>query len=86
MEVLYYTRNKCELCKEGKLLLQLLQEDYPFKIIEKDIDASDELTEKFGLMIPVVEVCDEIIQYGRIDLLALEDKLKDYMHRKQYTC
>ncbi|MBD8006516.1 glutaredoxin family protein [Bacillus norwichensis] len=82
MEVLYYTRNKCELCNEGKLLLQLLQEDYPFKIIEKDIDDSDELTERFGLMIPVVEISGEIVQYGRIDLLDLEDKLKDYTNRK----
>ncbi len=82
MEVLYYTRKKCELCHEGKLLLQLLQEEYPFTIIEKDIDDSDELTEKFGLMIPVVEMSGEIVQYGRIDLLALEDKLKDYTNRK----
>ncbi|RWR13168.1 glutaredoxin family protein [Siminovitchia fortis] len=77
MEVNYYTRNKCELCEEGKLLLQLLQEEYPFEIIEKDIDASDELTEKFGLMIPVVEINGEIVQYGRIDLAALEKELKE---------
>ncbi|RST77758.1 glutaredoxin family protein [Siminovitchia acidinfaciens] len=77
MEVYFYTRTKCELCEEGKLLLQLLQKDYPFDIIEKDIDASDELTERFGLMIPVVEMNGEIIQYGQIDLVSLEEILKE---------
>ncbi|GIN19729.1 glutaredoxin family protein [Siminovitchia fordii] len=77
MEVHYYTRKKCQLCEEGKLLLRLLQKEYAFEMIEKDIDSSDELTEKFGLMIPVVEISGEIIQYGRIDLPALEEKLKE---------
>lgn len=77
MELNFYTRDKCELCEEGKMLLQLLQKDYPINILEKDIDASDELTERFGLMIPVVEINGEIIQYGRIDMVALEEKLKE---------
>lgn len=78
MEVIYYTRKKCELCEDGKLLLQILQKEYRFDIIEKDIDTSDELTERYGLMIPVVEIDGEIIQYGQIDLLALEDTMKNF--------
>ena len=79
MQVYYYTRNKCPLCEDGKLLLQLLQRDYSFDLIEKDIEASDELTEKLGVMIPVVEINGEIIQYGMIDLVTMEEKLREYM-------
>lgn len=79
MEVLYYTRKKCPLCEDGKLILQILQRDYAFSITEIDIETSDELTERFGLMIPVVEIDGEIIQCGMIDLIAMEEKLKEFL-------
>ena len=52
-EVNFYTREKCSLCEDAKLMLNLVQEDIPFIVKEFDIDESDELTERFGLMIPV---------------------------------
>ncbi|MFS0644531.1 glutaredoxin family protein [Siminovitchia sp. 179-K 8D1 HS] len=78
MEVYYYTRKKCPLCEDGLLILQKLQREYPFKLIEKDIEKSDELTEKFGLMIPVVEIQGEIIQYGIIDPVTIDKRLREY--------
>ncbi|MFD1708582.1 glutaredoxin family protein [Siminovitchia sediminis] len=81
MKVYYYTRNQCELCREGKLLVELLQEDYPFEIVERDIDTNEEWTERFGLMIPVVEIDGEIIQYGKIDLMVLEEYIKTYLNQ-----
>lgn len=77
MEVYYYTRKKCPLCEDGLLILQKLQREYPFKLIEKDIEKSDELTEKFGLMIPVVEIQGEIIQYGIIDPVTIDKRLRE---------
>jgi hypothetical protein len=58
-------------------LLKLVQEDCPFEIIEKDIEESDELTEKFGLMIPVIELEGEILQYGQIDFFTLSKRLHE---------
>jgi len=75
MEVIFYTRNRCPLCVDAKSILQYLQKEYRFQLIERDIEKSDEWTEKFGLMIPVVEIDGEIIQYGIIDTFTIEEKL-----------
>lgn len=72
MKLTYYTRKQCQLCDDGKLVLQLLQKQYSFEIKEVNIDESDELTEQFGLMIPVVEIEREIVQYGIIDPVTIE--------------
>ncbi|MEB6548839.1 glutaredoxin family protein [Heyndrickxia sporothermodurans] len=76
MEVIFYTREKCQLCKEAKEVLKILQSDYDFELIEKNIDDSDELTEKYGLMIPVIEMNKDIIQYGQIDYYTLSKRLQ----------
>lgn len=76
MIVHYYTRKNCSLCEEGKLMLELAQEDHGFEIEERDIDTSDEWTEKYGLMIPVVEVDGEIIQAGNIDFVTISKRFQ----------
>lgn len=76
MEIIFYTRKKCELCQDAKLLLEILQNEYDFTIIEREIDENDEWTEKYGLMIPVIEYNGEVIQYGQIDLLEMANFLK----------
>lgn len=76
MQLIFYTRKQCPLCIEGKGILLQLQKDYNFQIVEKDIDTSDEWTEKYGLMIPVVEVDGKVIQYGIIDPFTIEESLK----------
>ncbi|QED49520.1 glutaredoxin family protein [Cytobacillus dafuensis] len=62
-----YTRNRCPLCDKAKNILLELQEEWDFLYTEADIDQSDELTEKYGLMIPVVEIDGVEVQYGQID-------------------
>lgn len=76
MQLIFYTRKQCSLCNDAKILLQMLQSDLFFDLIEIDIESSDELTEKYGMMIPVVEAHGEVIQYGLIDPSAIEDYLK----------
>lgn len=70
-----YTRNRCHLCENAKAILLSLKEKWEFQYIEADIDESDELTEKYGLMIPVVEIDGEEVQYGQIDPFLLEEAL-----------
>ncbi len=62
-----YTRNRCPLCDKAKKIIIELAEEWDFQYVEYDIAESDELTEKYGLMIPVVEIDSEEIQYGQID-------------------
>lgn len=75
--VTFYTRNQCGLCEDAKITLKLLQDELGFEIIEIDIEETDELTERFGLMIPVVELDGEILQYGQIDYFTLSKRLHE---------
>ncbi|WP_137744352.1 glutaredoxin family protein [Robertmurraya siralis] len=72
-----YTRNGCHLCEKAKAILLKLKERYDFQYIEADIDKSDELTEKYGMMIPVVEINGEEVQFGQIDELFVEQVLRE---------
>lgn len=62
-----YTRNRCPLCDKAKRIIEELADMYEFQYEEYDIAKSDELTEEYGLMIPVVKIDDEEIQFGQID-------------------
>ncbi|MFK2825443.1 glutaredoxin family protein [Bacillus sp. B190/17] len=74
--VYFYTRAQCSLCIEAKAVLELVQEDTPFCLHERNIDESDEWTEKYALMIPVIEVDGEIIQFGIVDYPTVKSKLE----------
>ncbi|KAB2329055.1 glutaredoxin family protein [Cytobacillus depressus] len=71
-----YTRDRCHLCDNAKTIIMVLKESLDFHNIEVDIDTSDELTEKYGLMIPVVEVDGIEVQYGQIDSITIEEFFK----------
>ncbi|CAM5199166.1 hypothetical protein UACE39S_05754 [Ureibacillus acetophenoni] len=75
MSVKFYSRPNCSLCEEGLATLKLVQEDIPFQIEVVNIEDSDELHEKYMLMIPVVEKDGKVIQSGIIDYVTLLDKL-----------
>jgi glutaredoxin len=71
IEFLLYSRKQCSLCNKAKMILEELSLEIGSSYIEIDIDTSDELTEKYGLMIPVLELNGDIIQYGKITKQAL---------------
>ncbi|KKB38653.1 glutaredoxin family protein [Bacillus thermotolerans] len=66
-EVYFYTRPRCPLCEEAEAVLKLVREDASFQLYERNIDDKDEWMEKYGLMIPVVEIDGKVVQYGHID-------------------
>lgn len=74
-EVVLYTKENCPLCVEAKDLLLSLQETDPFQLNEVDIYSDDDLLEEFQLMIPVVEVDGEVVDFGQINLYKVQDKL-----------
>lgn len=76
MKVIFYTRPNCGLCEEGMMMLKMVQEDHPFNIEERNIDDSDDWTEQYGLMIPVVELDGEVIQFGQIDYVTISKRLQ----------
>lgn len=56
LTVTLYTRKNCHLCEQAKADLAALQEKYPHRLVEIDIDSDSALQAKYLLEIPVVEV------------------------------
>ncbi|QSS99541.1 glutaredoxin family protein [Pontibacillus sp. ALD_SL1] len=75
-EIILYTKKDCSLCEEAKELIETLAYDYEFVIREKDIYEEDKLIERYGLMIPVVEIDGVEVGYGKIDLFSLSNRLQ----------
>ncbi|PEA52816.1 NrdH-redoxin [Bacillus pseudomycoides] len=66
MKVILYTKEECGLCQKAKKLLQELQDEYVFDLKEIYIYEDEQLLEKYHLMIPVVEIEGEEVEYGII--------------------
>ncbi|WP_409302649.1 glutaredoxin family protein [Peribacillus sp. SCS-155] len=62
-----YSRGNCPLCDKAKLILEEIREESGLTYEEIDIYSDDELIEKYALMIPVLELNGQLIQYGNID-------------------
>lgn len=71
-----YTRPNCPLCEEAKLMLNLVQEDFPVDYKEVNIEEDEQLHEKYMLMIPVLEQEDEVLLYGNIGYADLLEALE----------
>ncbi|PLS06996.1 glutaredoxin family protein [Neobacillus cucumis] len=76
-KITLYTRNRCPLCDKAKAAILELQEEWEFKLEEIDIETSDELTEQYGLMIPVVYLNDEEVGYGFVDKFDISNRLQE---------
>jgi glutaredoxin len=77
-KVVFYTKVHCPLCDKAHKLLQDLQTDILFTIEKIDIYRDDVLLEKYGLMIPVVEVGGEEIDYGIISIDKVKKALTNF--------
>jgi glutaredoxin len=71
-----FTRNRCPLCDKAKTALLELKEEWNFQLEEIDIDENDELTERYGLMIPVIHIDGEEVGFGFVDKLAVSNRLQ----------
>ncbi len=72
MHVVIYTRNGCHLCEEAETLL-IAQGIAPLLI---DVDADEELRERFNECVPVVEIDGKIRFRGRVDPVLLKRLLR----------
>jgi uncharacterized membrane protein len=60
--VTLYTRQGCHLCEQVKADLGSLQEKYPHRLVEIDIESDPALLKKYMLEIPVVEAGPYILK------------------------
>lgn len=77
MKVLFYTKENCLLCEEAYTLLKILQNQYPFEIEERDIYTNDEWLEEFQIMIPVIQIGEEMLTSNDIDLVKLDEIIRE---------
>ena len=56
LTITLYTRKDCHLCEQAKADLESIQEKYPHRLVEIDIDTDPALQKKYLVEVPVVEV------------------------------
>lgn len=76
MTIYFYTRPGCHLCDNAKKVVVPIAQELNIEMLERNIDTKDEWTEKYGLMIPVVEMGGELMAYGHVERLSLLTQLK----------
>ncbi|WP_209124984.1 glutaredoxin family protein [Alkalihalobacillus sp. BA299] len=72
LKVTFFTKENCSLCDNGLTVLKMVQEDIPFEIEMVDIYKDDVLLEKYQVMIPVVSIDGEEVDFG----ILSEDKIR----------
>lgn len=72
-----YSRKKCHLCEDALEVINDLQSEYEFTLNVVDIDTDDELTELYGLTIPVVLIDGDEVQYGHVDKNVIRKRLHE---------
>jgi uncharacterized membrane protein len=56
LTVTFYMRQDCHLCEQARADLEALQEKYPHRLVEVDIDSDPALQRTYLVEIPVIEV------------------------------
>ncbi|MCK0473014.1 glutaredoxin family protein [Halalkalibacter sp. APA_J-10(15)] len=75
-EIVIYSKHHCPLCDKAIAKIKTLKEQYELSIRVIDIYEDDELLEKYQLMIPVVEIEGEEIDFGQISENKLLKRLQ----------
>ena len=73
-----YSKKQCSLCDKAIDLIRALQKEYPIELTITDIYQDDELLEKYQIMIPVVCINGEEVDYGQIS----EEKIMKRLHEE----
>jgi thiol-disulfide isomerase/thioredoxin len=76
VQIRFYTRKGCHLCKKTLTVLQELQNEFKFRVQLVDIDGSPRLLAAYGHDIPVGEMEGRKIFRHRIDKQAMREILR----------
>lgn len=76
-KVVMYSRPRCSLCDEARLVLETARAQTPFEFEEISIEGNDALELKYGVRIPVVLIDGKEFAEYRVDADALARALKE---------
>jgi glutaredoxin len=74
-KITFYSKENCSLCDKGLAIMNELKKEITFDYQVVDIYKDDELLEKFQIMIPVVEINNEVVSYGILDKDSIRKRL-----------
>jgi glutaredoxin len=80
LSIKFYTKQKCSLCDEVRILLNRLRNEKPLDIEEVNILDDPNLYERYKYEIPVLLFPDGSELKGRIDDKELRKKLKKFLN------
>lgn len=69
------TKEHCPLCDEAALTMKELQSEFNFEVKMVDIYKDDLLLETYQLMIPVVRINGEDVDFGQVS----KQKVREYL-------
>lgn len=76
MDVYFYTKEGCPLCERAEGALEPLVSKYSLTVYRTDIKCDQEAYRKYRDMIPVIELPDGNVLWGRIDRDEIERGLR----------
>jgi hypothetical protein len=75
MSLILYTRNGCHLCEDFEQELRRFQQEYPFAIDIRNVDASPEWRMAYNDQVPLLLAGSEVISRYFLDL----ERLRRYL-------
>jgi len=75
LSIKFYTKPKCSLCDEARILLKKLEKEYFLDVEEVNILNDPSLYERYKYEIPVLSFPDLSQLQGRIEQETLREKL-----------
>ncbi|MGD6817189.1 glutaredoxin family protein [Metabacillus sp. 84] len=79
IDLILYSKKGCHLCEEAAALLNEMKNEWDLSFTVIDIGSDDGLTEKYGLMIPVIEYSGIELAYGRIKKDFLSKRIHEHV-------
>jgi glutaredoxin len=76
VNITIYSKKNCHLCDIAKEALIDIRKEFPFSLIEVDIEKDKETFEKYKYLIPVIEVDGEKIFTYKVNETELKTILK----------
>jgi glutaredoxin len=75
LAVVLYGRPECHLCDDARAILERVQADTPFELVERNIETDENLLRRYLERIPVVEIAGEEAFDLFVDEAALRARL-----------
>ena len=82
LEITFYSRQRCCLCDDAKAVLQPIIEEFDATLRVVDVDSLETLRQRFGGLVPVVEIDGRVVATYHVDPEQARGWLRDATARR----